>query len=167
MEFWKLLIESGRRKRFEENWIESALSARILKCASNLDVTISLHLKFFLKLERSYKVFSFLEKLVQKSMFWSRRKSIWSSICRLFLHSSRPFDRCKIKLRRIVRSNMKLSEVKTSPILVLGLLRSKIWSEKIFLDYTSIERVKLNHGSLYPRIHLFYQSIYRGFNIMW
>ena len=109
----------------------------------------------------SYKVFSFVEKLVQKSMFWFRRKSIWSSICRLFLHSSRPFDRCKIKLRRVVRSNMKLSEVKTSPILVLGLLRSKIWSEKIFLDYTSIDRVQFNHGSLYPRIQLFF-SLYIG-----
>ena len=62
-------------------------------------------------------------------MFWFRRKSIWPTICRLFLHSSRPFDRCKIKLRGVVRSNMEISEVKISPILVLGLLRSKIWSE--------------------------------------
>ena len=140
LELWKLWIESGPRK-IESNPLcqHEFLNVRPV-WSTNFGRDNFTSFEFFLKLERWYKVFSFLEKLVQKSMFWFRRKSIWSSICRLFLHSSRPFDRCKIKLRRVVRSNMKLSEVKTSPILVLGLLRSKIWPEKIFLDYTSLYR---------------------------
>ena len=68
LELWKLWIESGRRRRFEENWIESVLTVRILKCPSNLDVTISLHLKLIQSFFVLGKARSKVDVLVQEEI---------------------------------------------------------------------------------------------------